>query len=109
MLISRGCNINANNKYGRNTLHIVVWNGNILCVNLLLNRGINVNENNSKLMSLYLAIAMENEEIIKILVEKGSNTNSSINSSKTTLLLAAHRMNEITMKRLQIKELHNSK
>ncbi len=96
ILIERGLDVNAQNKFGHTPLHKLVSSSTYKCrdskksiFNLFIKSGAKVNQKDKKgLTALTVAIDNNNEQYIKELIDAGADTNVKDNNGRTLLFYA---------------------
>lgn len=81
-LVDRGANVRALNKYGYNMLAFAAAGGNVDCMKLLLDCGLDVNHRESNWgrgTPLHTAVEWGNIDAIRFLVERGADINALAN------------------------------
>ena len=91
VLIDRGADVNATDKYGWTSLMLAARKGHREIVQALLNRsGINIDAKNLKgLTALIFAILYGKDDVAKVLVDHGADVNLAKNDGWTPLMSAA--------------------
>jgi len=90
MLLKKGADVNAKDKYGYTALILVSEKGHTEIVAMLLEKGADVNaKRNDGNTALVLASAMGHAEIMAMLLEKGADVNAKNNDGDTALLWAS--------------------
>ena len=85
LLLDKGANVDAVNKYGRTPLHFAALNGRIDVVNLLIDRGAKVNPaDNNSLTPLNLA-KKERHKAVATLLKKAAGINAVNTYDQTSL------------------------
>jgi ankyrin repeat protein len=76
LLIDKGADVNAGDKYGRTPLHRACLRGNEKIIMAIMDRGANVNIQNTKGETpFHMACLRDNEKIIMAMIDKGANIN----------------------------------
>ena len=84
LLIERGANVDARNKYGNTPAHRACAQGCIDCVSLLIDNGADLNSKNDDGDTLlHYAVRNGREEVIKLLLERGADMDIKNNSDLT--------------------------
>lgn len=90
LLLSKGCDVNAKNKYGKLALTTAAYWGHLEIVKFILELGVDVDQpdadGNTALMS---AARKPQIELIKFLLSRGSNPNKKTHSGATALMSVA--------------------
>lgn len=91
VLIDRGADVNATDKYGWTSLMLAARQGHLKIVQALLNRsGINIDAKNIKgLTALIFAILYGKADVAKVLIHHGADVNLAKNDGWTPLMSAA--------------------
>jgi ankyrin repeat protein len=107
LLIDRGADVNAKNKWGKTPLHDAVGGGNVSLstVKLLVEKGADVNaKSNSGETALYCYGAARNLEVARFLIEKGADVNAERFDGQTPLHVAVGNMGSIDVVKLLIEK-----
>jgi len=87
--LNKGANVEAKNDYGRTVLMMSAALGSINTVQLLIEKGANVNEQDNGYTALHAAVANEHAEIVQLLIQKGADVMKIVkNDGKSALRYA---------------------
>lgn len=101
-------NINNKNEAGETALHLAVKNNDFRLVEILINRGANVNAiTNYKATPLHYAASFAKNNVINLLAQKGSNINAVDSNGKKPLdwAIEAKKYDNIELIKVLSKEL----
>ncbi len=92
VLWSRPGSVNAKDRYGRTSLHLAAWHGQMQAVRVLLEAGANANaKGECKETPLHYATMKGHTKVVKILLKAGAEVNAKSGWGHTPLHLAASR------------------
>ncbi|XP_071551960.1 uncharacterized protein [Panulirus ornatus] len=90
--LSRSCDINQQDAYGRSALHYATEQGHTYIVNMLIKSGVRVDTPDAEHMTaLHLAAQRGLAEVITLLLEGGAKVNTKMNDKSSPLHIAASR------------------
>ena len=91
-LVTNGARINVYNEEGLAPIHLAVQSGSLEMVEYLIDHGafVNAPEKNMGSTELHMAVAMGYDDIVDLLIEKGSCPKKMDNDNKTALDYAMH-------------------
>ena len=90
LLLDKGAQVEARNRYGCTPLHYAAWNGHVEIVRLLCDRGADVEaRNNNGYRPLHVAAYLGHISVVKELIdERNAEINARIDGGRTALTLA---------------------
>lgn len=103
-LIKRGVSLNTKNDIGSRAIHIAADRNNIQALQLLLEKGAKVNVTNVRGSPLLYAVAKENEDSVRLLLQNGANPNLTADSlAPGPLWVAQNKHNDRLVELLESK------
>ena len=93
-MLEKGANINAADRHGRTALLFAASNGNEKIVELLLEKGADIQVAPGNRTLLMIAAGNGNEKMVELFLEKGADVNAVDHRGWTALLFAAKKGNE---------------
>jgi len=89
-LLTRGANINVQDRTGATVLHAASQSGKLNIVDFLLTRGANINlQDYFGVSALHIASGSGKLDVVKFLVEKGADVNAKDNDKQTPLYIVS--------------------
>ncbi|QLK11945.1 ankyrin repeat domain-containing protein [Wolbachia endosymbiont of Diaphorina citri] len=84
-LIKKGAYIDAEDVFGRKSIHVAVENNNKNIIEFFLGEGVSIDDVDRSVAPLYYASWNGNFDLVKYLVEKGADINAQDKGGKTSL------------------------
>ena len=90
LFVKRGADVNRANRFNEQALLHAVWKEQRAAAEWLIERGARINRDGNEWSALHYAAFAGQEDLARLLMQKGANINAKSTNGSTVLMMAAH-------------------